>query len=312
MDKLRALQVFVAIVDHGSLTRAADALGSSLPAVVRQLAALEAQVGVRLLNRTTRRLSLTEDGRQYLDRVRHVLTDLEDAERALGDDTAAPRGSLRVTAPVMFGALHVAPLVQSFLAEHPAMRVELMLLDRVVDLVEEGIDVGVRIADLADSTLVARTAGRVRNVVVASPTLLRRVGTPRHPRELAEQNCLRYAGRSQWSFVEGGRALNVPVDGDLTCNLTMPLVSACVAGRGFGSFISYQVSAELRSKALRVVLADFEAPPKPVTIVYPSARLLPQRVRAFVEWLQRGLGARAEQLMPAASASSRRERALVV
>ena len=162
MDKLRALQVFVAIVDHGSLTRAADALESSLPAVVRQLAALETQVGVRLLNRTTRSLSLTEDGRQYLARVRTLLADLDDADRALGDDRSEPRGTLRVTAPVLFGSLHVAPLVQSFLARYREMRVELLLLDRIVDLVDEGVDVGVRIADLGDSSLISQANDKMR------------------------------------------------------------------------------------------------------------------------------------------------------
>ncbi len=298
MDKLRTLQVFVAIVDGGSLTRAADALGSSLPAVVRQLAALEANVGVRLLNRTTRKLSLTEDGRQYLARVRQVLSDLEEAERAISDEHAEPRGTLRVTAPVMFGSLHVAPLVQSFLQRHPSMRVELLLLDRVVDLVEEGVDVGVRIAQLGDSSLVSQVAGKVRGVVVASPAMLRRVGVPRHPRDLLGHNCVRHGDRAQWSFMSDEKPVHVALSGDLTCNLTMPLVDACVAGRAFGAFMSYQVAAELRAGALRVVLADFELPPKPITIVYPSARLLPPRTRAFVDWIKDGLRANAAALLP--------------
>lgn len=298
MDKLRALQVFVAIVDNGSLTRAASALDSSLPAVVRQLAALEAELGVRLLNRTTRSLSLTEDGRQYLDRVRHVLTDLDDADRAVGDDRSEPRGTLRVTAPVLFGSLHVAPLVQSFLARYREMRVELLLLDRVVDLVDEGLDVGVRIADLPDSTLISQPVAKMRQVVAASPAFLKRAGVPRHPRELAKHNCVRFGDHAKWGFVDGGRALQVVVGGDFSCNLTMPVVAACVAGRGFGSFLSYQVAAEVRAKALRIVLSEFELPARSVSIVYPSARLLPRRTRAFVDWLKRGLKERAPELVP--------------
>lgn len=298
MDKLRALEAFIAIVDHGSLTRAAEVLRSSLPAVVRQLAALEADVGVRLLNRTTRSLSLTEDGRQYLERVRRVLADLDEADRALADDRSEPRGTLRVTAPVLFGTLHVAPLVQSFLTRYREMRVELLLLDRVVDLVDEGIDVGVRIADLADSTLMSQAAAKMRQVVVASPAFLKRSGLPRHPRELAQHNCMRYGDQTKWSFVDGDRMLQVTVRGDFTCNLTMPIVAACAAGRGFGRFLAYQVAAELRAKALRVVLAEFELPPKSVSIVYPSARLLPRRIRGFVDWLKHGLREMAPELVP--------------
>jgi DNA-binding transcriptional LysR family regulator len=298
VDKLRALQVFVAIVDHGSLTRAAEALESSLPAVVRQLAALEAQVGVRLLNRTTRSLSLTEDGRQYLARVRSLLADLDDADRALGDDRSEPRGTLRVTAPVLFGTLHVAPLVQSFLMRYREMRVELLLLDRVVDLVDEGVDVGVRIADLGDSSLVSQTTAKMRQVVVASPAFLKRSGVPRHPRELLQHNCIRYGDHAKWSFLDGGRPLQVAVKGDFTCNLTMPVVAACVASRGFGLFLSYQVAAELRAKALRVVLPEFELPARNVSIVYPSARLLPRRTRAFVDWMKRGLKEKSAELVP--------------
>lgn len=298
MDKLRALQAFVAIVDQGSLTRAAEVLESSLPAVVRQLAALEAEVGVRLLNRTTRSLSLTEDGRQYLERVRHVLADLDDADRALADDRSEPRGKLRVTAPVLFGSLHVAPLVQTFLARYSQMRIELLLLDRVVDLVDEGIDVGVRIADLADSSLISQAAAKMRQVVVASPAFLKRAGVPRHPRELAQHNCIRYGEQAKWSFLDQGRPIQVAVKGDFTCNLTMPVVSACLAGRGFGLFLSYQVAAELREKKLRLVLADFELPPRNVSVVYPSARLLPRRTRAFVDWIKGGLQAKARELVP--------------
>ncbi|MBL8742611.1 MAG: LysR family transcriptional regulator [Myxococcales bacterium] len=298
MDKLRALETFVAIVDRGSLTRAAEALETSLPAVVRQLAALEADVGVRLLNRTTRRLSLTEDGRQYLTRVRHLLADLDDAEQALGEGRGEPRGTLRVTAPVLFGTLFVAPLVQSFLARHREVRVELLLLDRVVDLVDEGIDVGVRIADLPDSTLVSLPVAKMRHVVVASPGFLKRVGLPRHPLDLARHNCVRFGAISKWSFLEGGRPLQVAVAGDFTCNLTMPVVAACVAGRGFGMFLSYQVAAELRAKALRVVLSQYELPERNVSLVYPSARLLPSRTRAFVDWMRQGLKERARELVP--------------
>lgn len=291
MDKLRALHTLIAIVDAGSLTAAADALGSSLPAVVRTLAALEAQLGVRLINRTTRRLSLTEDGRQYLDRARRIVADIEDADRTLGAQrgtSSEPAGSLRVTAPVLFGQYHVAPAVTSFLLRHPQMQITLVLLDRVVNLVEEGLDVGVRIGALQDSTLVAQSVGRIRRVVVASPAFLRRHGVPRHPRELAKAPCVRFSGvdGSHWLFREGGRGFSVTVQGPLECNLAAPMLEACAAGLGFGRCLSYQAAALVQARRLRVVLADYEVEPWPVSITYPSARLLPSRTRAFVEWLK--------------------------
>ena len=181
MDKLAAMAAFVQIADRGSLTAAAAALDTSLSSVVRTLAALEAALGVRLLNRTTRRIALTAEGREYLERCRRILADLEEAEQALGTTGQDPSGLLRVTAPVLFGQLHAAPTVRGFLARHRRMQVELVLLDRVVSLVEEGIDVAVRIGPLADSSMVAVPVGQLRRVVVASPALLQTAGVPEHP-----------------------------------------------------------------------------------------------------------------------------------
>lgn len=293
MDKLRALATFIAIVDHGSLTAAAEALSSSLPAVVRTLAALEASLGVRLLNRTTRRLSLTEDGRQYLERARRIVADVEDADRLLGAQQAEVAGAIGVTASVLFGQYHVAPAVTRFLQRHPKARVTLVLLDRVVNLVEEGLDVGVRIGRLNDSTLVAQRAGAIRRVVVASPAFLRRHGTPAHPRELARAPCIRFSGvdGDRWAFREGEREFGVTVHGPLDCNIAAPMLDACAEGLGFGRCLSYQAEPLLRAKRLRVVLARYEVEPWPVNITYPSARLLPSRTRAFVDWMREALAA---------------------
>ncbi len=287
MDKVRALRALVAIVDRGSLTAAADALGSSLPAVVRTLAALESELGVRLLNRTTRRLSLTEDGRQYLERARRILADLDEADRSLGAGQGEPSGNLNVTAPVLFGQYHVAPAVTRFLQRYQKMRVNLVLVDRVVNLVEEGLDVGVRIGHLRDSSVVARSVGRIRRVVVASPSLLRRLGTPSHPRELANLPCLCFNATdgNRWEFREAGRALTVNVQGPLECNLAAPMLEACAAGLGFGRCLSYQAAPLVAARRLRIVLADFEVEPWPVSLTYPSARLLPSRTRIFIDWM---------------------------
>lgn len=287
MDKLRALQTFVAIVDRGSLTAAADALGSSLPAVVRTLAALESQLGVRLLNRTTRRIALTEDGRQYLERARRILGDLDEADRSLAARRAEPSGALAVTAPVLFGQYHVAPAITRFLQRYPKMRINLVLLDRVVNLVEEGLDVGVRIGHLQDSSVVARAAGRIRRIVVASPALLRRVGTPQHPNEIARLPCLRFSGTdgSHWAFRHAGRGFTVSVQGPLECNLAATTLEACAAGLGFGRCLSYQAAPLLAARRLRIVLADYEVEPWPVHLTYPSARLLPARTKVFIDWM---------------------------
>lgn len=288
MDKLRAMQTFVRIADEGSLTAAARALGGSLPAVVRSLAAYEASLGVRLFHRTTRRISLTEDGRQHLERCRQVLAAVDDAESTLRDGATAPAGHLSITAPVLFGQMHVAPAVARFVRKHPQMRCTVMLLDRMVNLLEEGLDLGIRIGRLDDSSLVAQPLGETRRVVVATPALLRRHGTPRHPRDLQHLNCVRVlSGRTGWGdFQEDGRVFQVPVTGDLEFNHVLPAVQACATGAGFGMFFSYQVAPYLAQKKLRVVLERFELPARPISIVYPHARLVPARTRAFIDFIR--------------------------
>ena len=290
MDKLKAMQTFTRIADEGSLTAAARALGSSLPAVVRSLAALERELGVRLFNRTTRRVALTEDGRQYLERCRHVLAAVDDAERAVRGDAAAASGQLTVTAPVLFGQLHVAPAITRFLRRHPQVQVNAILADRVVSLLDEGIDVGIRIGRLEDSSLIAQPLGQVRRMLVASPAFLRRHGLPEHPRELLDANCVRFAGSALgWTFHQDGKPFKLQVRGNLRFNHVAPLVDACVAGLGFGVFMSYQVASLLERGALQTVLEAFEPPPQPIHVVYPQARLLPARARLFIDWIRREL-----------------------
>lgn len=287
MDKFKAMQTFVRIADAGSLTAAARALGSSLPAVVRSLAAYEAELGVRLFHRTTRRITLTEEGRQHLERSRQLLSALHEAESALRAGATQPEGHLQITAPVLFGQMYVAPVVTRFVQKHPGMRCTTLLLDRMVNLLEEGMDLGIRIGRLDDSSLVAQTLGHVRRVVVATPAYLRKHGTPKHPRDLLRHNCLRIVGgsRSAWGdFQENQRVFQVPVTGNLEFNHLWPTVQACAEGAGMGMFFSYQVAQLLQEKKLRVVLEDFELPPRPISIVYPHARLLPARTRAFIEF----------------------------
>ncbi|HEY1103768.1 MAG TPA: LysR family transcriptional regulator [Burkholderiaceae bacterium] len=288
MDKLRAMQTFVQIAEAGSLTAAALAQGGSLPAVVRTLAALEAELGVRLFNRTTRRIALTEEGRHYLESCRALLAAVHDAEAALHSDAGDPTGHLTITAPVLFGQMYVAPAVTRFVQRYPGMRCSLVLLDRVVHLLEEGIDLGIRIGRLEDSSLVAQPLASVRRLVVASPGYLRSHGTPQHPRELLQANCVRFSPGTGlgWTFYENGRSFTVPVTGNLEVNHVAPAVDACVAGLGFGTFISYQVAPRIAQQQLVEVLQAFAPPPRPISLVYPHARLLPARTRVFVDWIK--------------------------
>ena len=288
MDTLRAMQVFIHIADAGSLSAAARQLGHSLPAVVRTLAALEAHLGVRLFNRTTRRIQLTDEGREYLHRSRSVLAAMQEAEAALRPDTPDPAGLLTVTAPVLFGQQHVAPELTALLRQHARLRCRMLLLDRVVNLLEEGVDIGVRIGALEDSSLVARPVGAVRRMVVASPDWLAAQGAPRHPRELAASDCIGLLGNGPvwWRFVEQGRAFSVASGGRLEFNHIAPAIDACVAGLGLGAFLSYQIAGHLAAGRLRPVLTEFEPAPRPVQLIYPHARLLPARVRVALDWLE--------------------------
>ncbi|MGJ7568590.1 LysR family transcriptional regulator [Variovorax sp. GB1R11] len=288
MDRFRAMQTFVQIADQGSMTRAAEALGTSLPAVVRALAALEAHLGVRLFHRTTRRLSLTEEGRHYLPSARDVLLAADAADLALRAEASEPAGQLTITAPVLFGHMYVAPAIVRFMQRHEKVRCSVRLYDRSVNLLEEGIDVGIRISPLEDSSLVAQTLGTIRRVVAASPAYLAQHGVPQHPRDLEGAPCVR--GRvdmpSQWVFREGGKTIGVTPSVRLEFNHNAPAIEACAAGMGFGTFFSYQVMPHVAQGRLALVLEDFEPPPRPVSVIYPNARLLPARTRAFIAWMK--------------------------
>lgn len=283
MDRLRAMQVFVRIVEAGSLTGAAAALGMSGPAVVRSLAALERAIGVRLLQRTTRRSSLTDEGREYYERCKRVLAQVEEADTSMSARRSEPHGRLRITAPATYGRMHVAPIVNAFIAKYPQVEVELLLLDRVVDLVEEGLDAAVRIGELPDSTHVARALGETRRVVCAAPAYLRRAGTPKTPADLHAHRCIVFSGlaaANEWSF--GAKRQRVAVRPVLRTNQVDAALDACIRGLGCGQFLSYQVDAALREGTLKRLLKEYEPPALPIHIVYPHARPS-SNVRAFIE-----------------------------
>jgi len=286
MDKFRAMKTFVQIVETGSLTAAANALNTSLPTVVRALAALERQLGVSLLNRTTRRIHLTDEGAQYLERCRVILSEIQEVEDTLVSRRAKPQGKLTVTASVLFGRRYIAPILSEFLLHHPLVSAELLLLDRVVNLVEEGVDVGVRIAHLKDSSLVAKSVGQVRRVVCASEQYLRRHGIPKVPSDIRKHRCVCHLGLvspDEWPFRIGKRNVTIPVTSVLTSNEIDSALNACISGLGLGMFLSYMVAPYRISGEVRYVLEQFEPAPIPIQIIYPYAKLLSSRLRAFVD-----------------------------
>lgn len=286
MDKLRAMGVYVRIVEAGSLTAAAGALDMSVPSVVRTLAALEREVGVRLLNRTTRRSSLTDEGREYYERCRRVLAEVDEADAALNARRREPQGRLRITAPVMYGRMHVAPAVAEFMGRYPGLEVDLLLFDRVVDLVEEGVDAAVRIGELPESTLVAARVGETRRVLCAAPSWLRRAGAPKAPAELAGSRGVVFTGLAsgdEWLFA-GKPPLRVAVRAALRTNQVDVAIDACVRGLGCGQFLCYQVEALVAAGKLRRLLGAFEPAPLPIHVVYPHSRFLSANVRAFVDF----------------------------
>jgi DNA-binding transcriptional LysR family regulator len=286
MDKFAAMKTFVRIVEAGSLTAAAASLDTSLPTVVRTLASLERDLGVRLLNRTTRRIRLTDEGAQYAERCRAILSAVQETEAALTSRRTEPQGRLSVTASVMFGRRFVAPIVSEFLRRHPNVSVDLMFVDRVVNMVEEGVDVAIRIGHLADSSLIAIPVGQVRRVICASSEYLQRCGIPRVPADLQRHSCVRHTGlalRGDWRFKVGRRVVTIPISAVLSCNDIDSSLDACLSGRGLGLFLSYQTAAYRNQKKLRYVLEEFEVDPAPVHVVYQQTRLVTSKVRAFVD-----------------------------
>ena len=292
MDKINAMTTFVAIVRQGSLTAAGEELDKSLPTVVRILAALEAYLGVQLLTRTTRRLALTEEGRHYFERCQRILADIEQTELELGDEHSEPRGLLRVTSSMTFGQMHISPAITRFMERYQKVQVELLMLDRIVNLVEEGIDIAIRIGQLPDSSMIAVRVGEIRRVVCASPQFLKKSETVSRPQQLAQQSCVRFTGITPgptWHFKEQNKTRSVHIDANYVCNHAIPTIEACCAGLGYGMFLSYMVEPQLRSGDLKLVLEDFETAPMPVHLVYQQTKYLSTRVRVFVDWMKAAL-----------------------
>jgi DNA-binding transcriptional LysR family regulator len=287
MDRLDAMHVFVAIVDAGSLSAAGRRLGIPLATISRKLADLEVHLKTRLVTRSTRHLALTDTGREYLAACRQILEQVEDAERHASGAHASVRGELVVAAPIVFGRLHVVPVVADFLERNPEVNVRLTLSDRNVNLLEDHVDVALRIGELPDSSLIASHVGSVRRVVCASPRYLARFGTPVEPGELGRHRCVTFEGlmsASAWSFPGPMDVQRVRIRSCLSVTTADAAIAAAVAGLGVTRVLSYQVAAALEQGLLTRVLADFEPPAVPVSLVYPGQGRLPMKTRAFIDF----------------------------
>ncbi len=286
MDRLLAMNTFLAVVDTGGFAPAARKLQVSPPVVTRAVAELEERLGVQLLVRTTRVVRVTETGARYAEDCRRLLAGIADAEEAATGTHLALRGQLAVTAPVLFGRLYITPIVTTYLQRYPQVEATCWFLDRVVNLVDEGMDVAVRIGDLPDSSLQAIRVGQVRRVLCAAPAYLERAGTPESPDDLQHHTVIAASGvtpHHDWRFAQGHQTAVTRVSPRLTFNTNDAALAAASAGFGLTRLMSYQVAAHLREGKLTRVLADFEPPPLPVHLVHREGRHASQRVRSFLD-----------------------------
>jgi DNA-binding transcriptional LysR family regulator len=305
MDRLVAMEMFVRIVETGNFSAVARQLGTTQPTISKQLTALEQRLQTRLLNRSTRSISLTEAGAAYYERCRRILDEVREAEGALGKLQSALTGTLHVNASIGLGQIFLTPLLLKFQRQYPELAVELSLSDRYIDLVEEGADLAVRIGRLADSNLVARRLGSTRRIVVATPAYLAARGTPKRPEDLAHHSCLLYAYLStgnEWSFNGPEGEIRVRVHGNFKANNGDAIRQALLASVGVAISPDWLIHDKLESGEVVALLPEFAPPPLDINAVYPSGRHLSTKVRTFIEFLQDEFKA-----IPAFSAQSQRE-----
>src|SRR5579871_4699272 len=286
MDRLDAMQAFVTVADLKGFAPAARKLHLSPSGVTRLIATLEDRLGARLLQRTTRSVALTDAGARYLERAKRILADIEEAEQAAENERTRPTGRLVVSAPVGFGRLHVSPVMSVYLKRYPEVTGELRLEDRMVNLVEDGVDVAVRIGQLPDSSLVARQVGEMRRIVVASPAYLKARGEPKTPEAVSAHQIIQFGGSAltaEWRFAKDGEERRVAIAPRFTSNVADAAIQYAMEGGGLTRVLAYQAADAIRRGRLKIVLERFEQPALPVQIVYPTSRLLSAKVRAFVD-----------------------------
>jgi DNA-binding transcriptional LysR family regulator len=295
MDRLESMEILVTAVEAGSLSAAARRLGMPLATVSRRVSELEAHLAVRLVNRSNRQLTLTDAGRSYVAACRRILEEVSEAERAASGEYSAPRGDLAIAAPIVFGRLHVLPVAMEFLKAYPEVDIRLALADRVAILLEEHLDLAVRIGELPDSGLIATRTGSVRRVTCGSPDYFAARGTPQRPGDLGEHDCVTFDGllsANSWTFTVGRSEVSIPIHSRLVVSTATAAIDAAIAGLGATRVLSYQIASAVRAGTLTVVLQEFEPTPWPVSLVYPGSRLLPLKLRAFLDFAAPRLRAR--------------------
>jgi len=287
MDRFQEMQVFVAVCEERSFATAARRLEMSAPSVTRAVAALEKRIGTLLLSRTTRSVHLSEAGQRYLSDCRRILSELEEAEDSAGGSITTPVGQMTVTASLLFGELFVMPLVVGYLQQHPGVGINALLLDRVTQMVEEGIDVAVRIGHLMDSSQHGIKVGEVRRVLCASPAYLAAHGHPRHPNDLKQHRLVVSSASTlvrRWEFMEAGKPLQVDLLSRLTVSANQAAITAATLGWGVTRILSYQVASQVANGELKLILEDFEEPPLPVHVCYQAERKMSAKVRTFIDY----------------------------
>ena len=294
MDRFQEMQVFAAVAQEQGFSAAARRLGLSAASVTRAVAALEKRIGTLLLTRTTRSVHLSEAGQRYLEDCRRILAEVQEAEDSAAGSHIHPRGQLTITAPVLFGELFVTPLMVSYLTQFPEVHINALLVDRIVNVVEEGVDVAIRIGARPDSNQHAIRVGEVRRVVCASPGFLASHGRPEHPQALAQAPIIATTASGQlrsWPFIDEGESLSVRTEPRLVVTANQAAIAAACLGLGFTRVLSYQVASKVAAGELEILLADFELPPMPIHVLYQGGRQAPARVRSFVDFAVKALRA---------------------
>ena len=288
LDQIQLMTIFIAVAEEQGFAAASRKLNMSPPTVTRAIATLEQRLAVKLFNRTTRYVRVTDAGLRYLDDVRRILNDIKLANEAAQGINATPQGNISVTAPVLFGQQFVLPSVITYLNQYPKTKVSTVFLDRVVNLLEEGFDIGVRIGELADSSMRAKKVGNVRLVLVASPEYLNKHGIPQHFNELKDHSLIEVKAGSlnpEWKFIDGGTQVNQPIQSRLSVTTNQAAINAAIEGFGITRIISYQVASQLSNNQLKTVLENYESPPLPINIVHREDRLSSAKVRSFIDLL---------------------------
>ncbi len=295
MDRLEAMSVIIAVTETGSFSAASRRLRSPVATVSRKVAELESRLQAQLFQRSSRQMTLTDAGRSYIEACKRIIEQVDDAEREVSGEYRTPKGDLAVTAPWGLGHMHLVPIAVEFLNAYPDIALRLVLTDRVVNTIEENIDVSIRIGVLPDSNMIATRIGSVRFVLCASPSYLAARGHPKEPGDLCNHDCITVdsnAPQRSWKFAQGGREIAAPIQSRLTVNDSEAAIDAAVAGAGIARVMSYKMEAARRSGALVAMLKDFELEPLPMHIVYAERKPVPLKLRAFLNWVTPRLKAR--------------------